>query len=207
MNVLLLITVIILLFGLGCGAAIWFVLHRQPAVKNKKPLQPPTEEAEPLAFRWRYIVAPVSILLLSIILVIIFYGELGEEVAYRFNSDGSPDGWLSRGTILLIGLLPQFLLTLLAGITTWGIVKLSAHLVTNVTPGIKLERVLLLMSNMVILPQIIICFALFDIFSYNSYQIHIMPLWVFALIIMILGAIILSVFFIQAIRQVFRTQR
>ena len=57
------------------------------------------------------------------------------------------------------------------------------------------------MGNMVALPQIILCFAMLDIFSYNSYQMHIMPLWVFALIIMGLGGIILGIFFIRAIRR------
>ena len=201
MSVLLLIITIILLFGLGCGAAIWFVLHRQPVVNVKKSAQQPTKVTT-LTFRWRYIVLPVSILLLSIILVVVFYGQLGGEVAYRFNSDGSPDGWLNRNAIVLWTLLPQLLLTLLVGVITWGIAKLGARVNQNTASGIKLERILLLMGNMVILPQIIICFALFDIFSYNLYQWHIMPLWVFALIIMVLGALVLSVFFIQAIRQV-----
>ncbi len=63
------------------------------------------------------------------------------------------------------------------------------------------------MGNMVALPQIILCFAMLDIFSYNSYQIHIMPLWVFALIIMGLGGIILGVFFIRAIQQAWGATR
>jgi hypothetical protein len=41
-----------------------------------------------------------------------------------------------------------------------------------------------------------------DIFSYNSYQIHLIPLWVFALIVMVLGGIILGVIFLQAIRRI-----
>jgi len=40
-----------------------------------------------------------------------------------------------------------------------------------------------------------------DVFLYNAYQIRLIPLWVFALIIMVLGAIILGIFFIQTIRQ------
>ena len=206
MSVLFLIITIVLLFVLGCGAAIWFVLRRQPVVNVKKPAPQPTGVTT-LTYRWRYIVLPIAILLLSITLVVVFYGQLGDEVAYRFKSDGSPDGWVDRSAIIIWTLLPQLLLTLLAGVITWGITKLGTRINQNMTLGIKLERVLLLMGNMVILPQIIICFALFDIFSYNSYRVHIMPLWVFALIIMVLGALVLSVFFIQAIRQVLGTFR
>ena len=206
MSVLFLIITIVLLFGMGCGAAIWFVLRRQPAVNVKK-TAPQATGVTTLTYRWRYIVLPITILLLSIILVVVFSGQLDDEVAYRFKSDGSPDGWIGRNAIILWTLLPQLLLTLLAGGITWGIAKLGARINQNMASGIKLERILLLMGNMVTLPQIIICFALFDIFSYNSYQVHIMPVWVFALIIMVLGALVLSVFFIQAIRQVLGTYR
>ena len=57
------------------------------------------------------------------------------------------------------------------------------------------------MGNMVALPQIILCFAMLDIFSYNSYQIHLMPVWIFALIIMVIGGIILGIFLFQAVRR------
>jgi hypothetical protein len=60
---------------------------------------------------------------------------------------------------------------------------------------------------MVALPQIILGFAMLDIFSYNSYQIHLMPLWIFALIVMGLGGMALGIFFILAIRGVLGTTR
>ena len=54
-----------------------------------------------LAFHWGYIVLPIIILFLSIILAAYFYHLLPVEVAYHFESDGSPDRWLGRGAILL----------------------------------------------------------------------------------------------------------
>jgi hypothetical protein len=60
------------------------------------------------------------------------------------------------------------------------------------------------MGNMIGLPQLIICFAMLDIFSYNAYGIHIMPVWIFALLVIGLGLIPLGMFFIQAIRRVVR---
>ncbi len=159
-------------------------------------------------FRWRYIILPVIVLLLSIILVACFYQQLPSEVAYRFKSDGSPQGsLLSRGAIVLWTLLPQLLLTLLAAVITWGTTRLSTLIRQKEPPLIKLDSILLLMGNMVALPQIVLCFAMLYIFSYNAYQIHLMPVWVFALIIMGSGAIILSIFFIRAIRQVWKSSQ
>jgi len=152
-----------------------------------------------IAFRWRYIALPVSVFLLSLILTAYFYHLLPGEVAYHFQ-DGSPDRWMSRGAIIAWMLTPQFFLALLAAAIIWGITKLSTYFRQTVSRGV--ERILSLMGNMIVLPQIILGFAMLDIFSYNAYQIHLMPLWVFALLVMGIGGIILGVFFILAIRQV-----
>ena len=154
---------------------------------------------EMIAFRWRYIALPVSVFLLSLILTAYFYHLLPGEVAYHFQ-DGSPDRWMSRGAIIAWMLTPQFFLALLAAAIIWGITKLSTYFRQTVSRGV--ERILSLMGNMIVLPQIILVFAMLDIFSYNAYQIHLMPLWVFALLVMGIGGIILGVFFILAIRQV-----
>ena len=202
----ILISIVAFLLALGCGAAIWFVLRQRQAIKSKVPIKQTTTGAT-LAFHWSYIMLPVVILLLSIILTAYFYHRLPAEVAYHFRSDGSPDRWLSRGIFILWMLLPQLFLTLLAGAITWGITRLGAIFQQSESTLIKPERILLLMGNMIALPQIILCFAMLNIFSYNSYQIRIMPLWVFALIIMGLGGIILGIFFIRVIWQVWRATR
>jgi uncharacterized membrane protein len=155
-----------------------------------------------IPFRWRYIALPVAILFLSLILTAYFYRLLPGEVAYHFQ-DGSPDKWMSRGAIIAWMLTPQFFLALLAGAIIWGIIKLGTRFPS--TANRLVEKILILMGNMIALPQIILGFAMLDIFSYNSYQIHLMPLWAFALIVMGLGGIILGIFFVLAIRQVWGT--
>ena len=140
---------------------------------------------------------PAAILLLSVILAACFYRLLPGEVAYHFT-DGFPDRWASRGAIIIWMLVPQFFLFLLATALVWGITKLGAYFRQVETTRVKPEKVLSLMGNMVALPQIILSFAMLDIFLYNSYQIHLMPVLVFALIIMGLGGIFLGIFFVQA---------
>ncbi|MFC2041041.1 DUF1648 domain-containing protein [Chloroflexota bacterium] len=145
---------------------------------------------------------PMVIFLLSVILTVYFYQRLPVDVAYHFKSDGLPDRWLSRGAITLWTLLPQIFLTLLAGAITWGIARLSTLFRQLDSSRIKPESILLVMGNMVALPQIVLLFAMLDIFSYNSYQIHILPLWVFAVIVMAIGGAILGIFFVRVIRRV-----
>ena len=142
---------------------------------------------ERLSFRWSYIIAPLAVFLLSIILAAYFYHLLPAEVAVRFELDGTPNMWLGRGMTMVWMLLPQLLLVLLAGGVAWGITKL----------GILPEqggRIVSFMGNFVALPQLIVIFAMLDILSYNSYQTHILPMWIFLLAILGLATVALGVF-------------
>jgi len=205
MSTLLIILTVVFLFSLACGAVMWLFLRSRRAAGPDHPTVETVAEAP--AFRWRYIALPLVVLILTVAMVGYFYRLLPPEVAYHFQSDGSPDQWLSRSTIVLWALLPQFFLTILAGAITWGLTKLGSVSSDVAAIMAKLGRLLLVMGNMVAIPQIILCFAMLDIFSYNSYQVHILPLWVFALIVMVAGAIVLTVFFFQTVRQSWATPR
>ncbi len=205
MIVPLLIAVLFFLLFLGGGAIIWFVLRQRRVAGRLKPEQRATG-GSPLAFRWSYVLLPLLLLLISVILVAFFYGRLPDEVAYHFQGDGSPARWLGRGVIVLWLLLPQFLLAGVAVVLTWGVSRLLAR-VQSGSDMIVPAGVLPVMGNMIALPQIILGFAMLDIFRYNSYQAHLMPLWVFALIIMVLGGIVLGVFFVRAMWRAFGAGR
>ncbi|MBL7126337.1 MAG: DUF1648 domain-containing protein [Dehalococcoidales bacterium] len=151
-----------------------------------------------ISFRWKYIALPLVFLLLSIGLAIYFSPRLPDEIAYHFK-DGLPDRWLSRGAATAWLLVPQFLLTGLSAAIVMGIIRLGKR--SPPTTSKRAETMLLLMGNMVALPQLVLTFAMLAVFSYNSYGIYLMPLWVFALIVMGIGGIILGVFFFLAIQQ------
>ena len=160
-----------------------------------------TTSEKKITFRWAYIVLPVAILLLSIILTGYFYRLLPPEVAYQFKAS-EPDRWASRSAIVAWTLTPQFIFVLLAAAIVRVNTKLNMWL--RQAESTVARKVLSLMGNMVALPQIILGFAMLDIFLYNAYQIDIMPLWIFALIVLVLGGIILGVFFIILVIRQFR---
>jgi hypothetical protein len=87
----------------------------------------------------------------------------------------------------------------MGAVISGGTTMLSARILQEESALIR--KVLLIVGNMVVLPQIIIVFAMLDIFLYNAYRIHLLPLWIFVLIVMVLGAIILAIFFMQALKQ------
>jgi len=177
--------------------------RKQMTAKSKKPSQE-TTPSESIPFRWRYIILPVAIFLLSVILTAYFYHLLPAEAAYHFQ-EGTPDKWMSRGVIIAWMLTPQLLFALLSVAIVWGIIRLSARF--QQTASSWVEKILSLMGNIVALPQIILAFAMLDIFSYNAYQIHLMPLWVFAVIVMGLGGIALGIFFVLAFQRALGVER
>jgi len=148
-----------------------------------------------LSFHPGYIILPAVIFILSIAAADCFYRLLPPEVAYHFEPDGSPDKWLSRATITTWLLVPQLLLTLLA-IGFSLLITRMATLFGQAETTIKLERIMLFMGNLIALPQIVLLFAMLYIFSYNAYQIHIMPMWLFMLIILGLVTIALAILLI-----------
>ena len=201
--IIFIIIFFIIIMAAIVGGAVWFTSRARRLTPNRKPTRDTGEKGR-LPFHWSYIILPVVILLLSTVLSAYFYHLLPAEVAYHFKLDGTPDRWLSREISIILMLIPQLFLTLLAGAIIWGIIKLG--ILSGQTPGawIKPERMLSLMGNMIGLPQLIIGFAMLDIFSYNSYQTHIMPMWIFLLITLGLATIALGLLFVLAISKVRR---
>ncbi len=162
--------------------------------------------AERLSFRWSYIIAPLAIFLLSLILAAYFYHLLPAELASHFELDGTPDGWLSREMTMVWLLLPQLVFVLLAAGIAWGVSRLSTRFGQGGN-GIRGEKVVLFMGNLIALPQLLLCFAMADIFRYNLSQRHIMPMWVFSLIILGLVTIALVIFLVYVFSKLRGGQR
>jgi hypothetical protein len=151
-----------------------------------------------LPFRGAYIALPAAIFLLSVVLAAYFYGMLPSEVAYHFAGD-IPDRWLGRGAIIAWLIIPQFAFALFAFVTILIATMMSRQM--KLATDTPVGELLSIMGNMVVLPQLVLAFAMLDIFLYNSYQIRLMPVWVFALMVMAVGGIVLGLLFIRAIRR------
>jgi len=189
------ILVLFVIIGVvAIAGAIWFIFYAKRLTRG--------EGVERLPFRWKYIILPIVIFFVTIVLSAYFYHLLPAEVAYRFTLDGTPDKWLSREMTIVWVLTPQLVLVLLAGVATWGITRLGILFRQMEGTGIKPERILLFMGNLVTLPQLVVGFVMLDIFSYNSYQGHIMPMWIFLLIILGLATIALGIFLVPVISRV-----
>ena len=166
-----------------------------------------TQKTSRIRFRWKLIAFPAAILVISVILVAVFYGSLPENVGWTFQSDGSPDRWATKGALIfwIIGLQVFFLLSAAAIIR--GITSIYNRYTDSdsgpMNPGIMIG----IMGNMLVMPQVIIFFAMIDIFSYNSYQTHFLPLWLNALIVLLAGGVFLGIFFFRAILRAWKANK
>jgi hypothetical protein len=149
-------------------------------------------------FRWSYIMLPVVLFLLSIILAAIFYNKLPSEVYYHFTGD-IPDREISRIASIAWMLIPQFFLMFI-GVAISGTGSVISRKY-ELTDSNHIKKLLMAMGNMVALPQIILIFAMLDIFLYNAYDIRLIPLWIVIIVVLLLGTIVLGIFFFRIIRQ------
>ena len=163
---------------------------------------PASAAAPRLSFRWGDVVLPIVVLIVSIASVGFFYRLVPARVAYHFTQDGSPDQWIGRGPLAIVVLLPQLILASLSAGIAFVMVKLGSRFVKEGrTPASALRGATALMSNMVALPQLVLCFAMLDIFVYSAYQVHLLPLYVFAILVMLIGGLFLAIFFLRTIHQ------
>ena len=202
MIILLVILVVTFIFILVAGLVFLQMFSPKKAASQTKPDEPikPNEKSvSKTGVRWSYFILPAVILLISVIITIYFYGKLPDAVAWRLNSVDSPT--ISRFQIVLWAIVPQLLLTLLAMVITYGTTKIAGLLNQAPSDGIRLGTVLMVMSNMVVIPQLILIIAMLRIFSYNSFQTHIGFVWWVSLAIIIAGIVLLSIFFVRALRK------
>ena len=156
------------------------------------------ETRKSTGFRRAYIILPAAVLFIAVIIAAVFYGKLPTQTAYRF-SGGVPVNWLDRGGVLAWALGLQLVFVLLSLAITAFVTMASRRMQLAETP---LNRTLFtIIGNVVALPQIIIAYAMLDIFLYNISGKALPPLWIFALAVMFIGGVVLAVVFARAFVQ------
>ncbi len=153
-----------------------------------------------LKFHLKYVLLPLAVLFLSVILFAIFYFQLSPQVAYRFSADGLSTSTASRGMLAAYMLLPHLIFVLLGGGVSGTIIKIGGSL-GELSQSLNPERLIMLIGNIIVLPQIVFSFIMLDIFSYNINGSHLMPVWLFAVIVMIIGGIVLTLFLVSTYRR------
>ncbi len=212
MAIIIILLFVFALLTMGGGAVLWLAFkQKQSSAKTAPSVKGPSvtvPSSARLPFRWRYVVVPVLVLFVSVVAAAYFFGLLPSQIAYHFAADGSADRWVGRGALMMALVAPQFLLAFLGAVVAHIVARVGTRFVQDgSTPAPAIESITTVMSNMVALPQLVLCFAMVDIFAYNAYLVHLPPLYIFAMAVMLVGGSILGLFFLRAIQQARATKR
>jgi uncharacterized membrane protein len=207
----ILIIAAVFLAGLALGAfIIWVVLRRRktsPAPEKAAPaaqFKPNVEmsktqatQAFPLAFRWSYVAAPISLAIICLIIAVAFVSYLPSPLGFRFNSDGAVRMFMNTYTFIALMIAAQIVCALAA----WGIantiISMGHNAFKTSQPQVSLDAYISLTSNMVLLPQMILAYIMLDAFIYGVWTRHIVSVGLFSILTIVIGSLILIFMFMR----------
>jgi uncharacterized membrane protein len=150
-----------------------------------------------LTFEWKYITLPLIIFIISIVIAAMFFFQLPDQVAYRFTSGGAAESWMGKIPLMGILLGVQFVIIIMVIVIIKAIVGFGKA-IEQTSPNFNPDRFMLLIGNIAALPQLVLAVIMFDIFSFNVIDKHVLSIWLIILILAISSAVVLTAFFIQA---------
>jgi len=200
------IAVIALVFLVGLvlgGAGIWlFGRRRTPTPRDPAPKPPSTGPS----FRLSFIALPGAVALATIVTLVILYPLLPAEIAFRFSSSGEPRGTIGSG--LFVGLMigAQFIVVGLAAAIAFGIVNMARRMIKDSPTAINPGSIIWLMVNMLVLPQLIVAFVALDAAYYAHAETHIMTPWLFSILAIGVGTLMIIVLFARSFTETRRAK-
>ncbi len=204
------VAVIALVFLVGLavgGAVIWFVARRQAVARTGPATGRGKKAATDLSFRLSYIALPSAVALVTVIAMAIAYPALPAEVAYRFNSSGVPQSTMSREVLLLLTVGLQLLTVVAALAVAWLLLNMARRALQNSRPPVEPGRIIWLLANMVVLPQLILSFVALDAAFYAHSQSHLMTPWLFSIVAVGIGTVVMTFLFARSFNEARRIDK
>jgi uncharacterized membrane protein len=146
------------------------------------------QTAARLPFKLKYIIAPLAFLVITIIVALVYYGKLPFQVPYHFDNVGAPDGWILPQFALMIGIGIQVIFVIIS----FFIIQATRRMAALISAGestIKPDTIVTVTGNIPAFLQLILLFLMADIFHNAVYYTHLLPMWVFLVIIIVLATI------------------
>jgi hypothetical protein len=202
------IAVIALVFLIGLvlgGAVIWLIARSgSRTVRTVAPI--PEKNTPELTFRFSYIALSSAVALVSIIGLAVMYSSLPAEVYYQFSSNGVLRGSISRELFIVLMIGGQLVLVAVAAVIALTILGIARRMLKGNAPLIDPGRIIWLMANMVVLPQLIVAFVGLDAAYYATSGSHIVTPWVFSLATIGFGTLIIITLFVRSINDARRVK-
>ncbi len=158
-----------------------------------------------LVFRYRYILFPCLLALVCVILLMVFYNRMPAELGLRFASDGTPKTLMSKNAFVFLMLGIQIGIVAVASIISAIFLKIARSVTRNSPTSFDLSGFIAIMSNMLLLPQLILAYIMLDSFIYGIQGTHGISLLAFSLLTVGIGSIVIVILFVRLFIQSRRT--
>ncbi len=154
-------------------------------------------------FGLKQILPVLAIGFICLVAALVSMPSLSPEPAFRFDSAGNPVSYGAKTSIVIISLIVQLIFVAIS----WSAGKIVTAFINRLgmpeSSGQQSQKVISISSNMIMLPQLIAAFISLDIFIYDVYSFHLLPVWAFAAITMVIGGILI----IWRIRNIMRDNK
>jgi uncharacterized membrane protein len=203
MTIFFVLLFVFVLLTLGGGAVLWLAFKRKQRATASVEVPVAAAASQPaLPLRWRFVALPLLVLVAVVAAAVCFYRLFPAQVAYQFAADGSGDRTVGRAPLVLALVAPQFLLALVAAGVAHIVARVGTRFVQDGnTSAAAVESITTVMSNMVVLPQLVLGFAMINIFVLSAYDVRLPPLYVSAMVVMLGGGAVLGLLFLRAVQQ------
>jgi uncharacterized membrane protein len=201
----IIIVAVVFIAGLLSGALFifWRLRGRKPDDQPEaSPLsvQPaPPAKGDALVFRLSYVITPVLLCAASLVTAASFASYVPSRLAFRFNSNGAPVSYMSKYAFLIIMMATQILCAAVA----WGIaevvIRLGKSAFLTSAPQFKLDGMVSLMCNMILLPQLILACIMLDALIYGAQARHLFSIGIFSILVLAIGSLVIITAFIRVL--------
>jgi uncharacterized membrane protein len=206
MRILPVFLVVVALLVFGGAGLMWFALRQRRTVVGVVPVAASKAVNDPigvrLPFRWRYVAVPLAVLCVSAGAAAYFYHSLPTRLMFGYGEDGV--GAREAGRDLLIaGLLAAQVVFAFASAAIALVVAKVAERVARGGQAVvrAAESVTSVMSNMVVLPQLILCYLTVDILLFNANETRLPSVLLFTVAVIAIGGAVLGILLLRAIQQ------
>ena len=142
-------------------------------------------------FGFRQIVPLLAIGATCLAFTLALLPQLSAEPAFRFSDAGEPANYAGASLVIAGSLLVQLLFITIGWFVGTAIKSFINRLAMPESAGRQSQKVISVAANMIVLPQLIAAYISFDIFIYDVFSFHLLPVWIFAIMTMVIGGIFL----------------
>lgn len=206
MRILPVFVAIFVVLLLGGAALMWFGLRRRRSVAV--PVSFAVQHAAPargvvrLPFSWSYVAVPLVVLAVTVGAVIFFYRSLPPRIVFGYGEGGVATRDGARDVIIAILLAGEVAFAFGSAAVALIVAKIAERVAKGGAAIVAAaQSITSVMSNMVVLPQLILCYLTLDILVFNARGMRLPSVLLFTVLVIAVGGAVLGVLLVRAIQQ------